>query len=283
MISIEQFLKDVQNATYPVNKLYDHVEQEGLILQGMTTKRKLKAAKLALEMVIDEGSLKEKNGMLYISTPVELMFEDAKDIVCCENEYNAQLSLPGALYPISCKGRSHVIGRDDPAIVALLCSFDKWFGYDTACADGIIGLKFEDIEKQHSLYQQAFKDEQEPLHDQLRQLFETSEYYNRFLKSATSHPLSKSESKIIMKKSEELEEKLRKIAKSKAKQKEKQVHEQRIVQENEDLSVLQKMIDGVTPVDRTAVQDTYLHSHSSKVRALARQLASTFVWTLEDD
>lgn len=60
-------------------------------------------------------------------------------------------------------------------------------GLDTiAVADGIVRLTFADVEKQHARYQQAFGEK--PLHDQLRQLFGTTVYYERFVKSAISPP-----------------------------------------------------------------------------------------------
>lgn len=84
-------------------------------------------------MLIEEGSLKQKDDLLYTSTPVQSMFADAQEIVCSENEFLAQLYLPGTLYPISSEGRSRVKGRKVTEVVAVLCAFDKWFGYDSCC------------------------------------------------------------------------------------------------------------------------------------------------------
>jgi len=273
MISVKQFLQDIQEATYPN-------DTNAQVLDGMSPKEKMKAAQTCLHFLTkEEGSFKEKDGFLYLSTPIQSIFEDAIKFMLDENEYYSQMELPECLYPISIEGRSWVKGKYDPTILSLLCAFDKWFGYDTACAYGIIGLTFADIEKQHALYQKVFGGES--LHEQLLKLF--GKNYDRFIKVAKSPKLFGKELEIVQNKCSKFQSELNQLKKIKQKKDDKKKMEERQVKVKNELSVLQSMIDGNIAVDRDAVESYYLHASDFDVRQLARQLASTFSWTFKDD
>lgn len=141
MISVEQFKKDIATAKYP--------DAEEKIIKNDPDS----AAEWCINLLKKEESISIKDGQIYICTDLQDVFEVyAKYMDWTSSDDDIKKTL--ALFAISSICLYELKGEHVDKIMALFACFDKWFGYDTVDSDGLICIKFDDLEKQYNLYRE---------------------------------------------------------------------------------------------------------------------------------
>ncbi len=173
MISIQQFSDDVKNAVYARYDDRDNL----IILKDKSEEEKEDIVHYCLDILKNEGTIKEKDGMLYICMDFESVFDEFKDLMdMCDLSVLEEFH--GRLFPISSEFRTEMDEEDkQDATQAILSAFDKWFGYETEAGDGIVGITFEDVKKQYELYRTAFGGDS--FEDKVKEVF--GDDYDRFM------------------------------------------------------------------------------------------------------
>lgn len=139
------------------------------------------AADWCLNFLKEEGSIVVVGEEMYICIDLRDVFDSTLNDVDWEMEDDETLKDELNLFPISWACRNEIHGKNNDEVMAILCWFDKFFGYDSAISDGIVGLTFNDLKKNYNFYREKVSDKDVPVFEEgIRKIFK--EKTDRFLK-----------------------------------------------------------------------------------------------------